>query len=745
MNRIRFCLVPIAFVALLVVNAGIARTEDAPPTAKISKLPFASCYEPIELKLTPKPVNYPRALDDNLLAPFEAQLAFAGTSKSDPLLHHNGFIVTNANQSDDLSRFYQNAASHDIPILVTADAVLHLFHVMFDKSLADIEEQLFFKDLKALAENLKCDFDARLASKVTAASKKAEELVATDDTVAALYLATGYLEVVSKLLAGEWLSDRADVSAELEFIQKHGGFENSALFGYPEDYSQYIPRGHYTHSETLKKYFLAMMYMGRLTFLLKGREKPEDDAIVDHRTARIQTLAAALLAERLMNSGDSATYNAIYSTTSFFVGLADDLTPFEYTAALGGAAVKAEAIANDASFRKLQVQLLKLMPPAIYSGTGRLMAIDLKALEGDPSPDLLQKALDKTMGMRFMGQRFVIDSYVMGKMCYPTIGSFTGTGDPFTGKPDRTCSSALDFMSVLGSRAAALASEEGSLTHYRGYADIRNKLAAEIKAMKPEDWRRNLYLATIDAQKALFTTQSFQPFQRLEPWEFRQLQSVLGSWTALRHDTILYAKQPYGLQKGMPLKPPKVPGYVEPEPEFFAKMLSNVRMLRKGLDQLGVLKRLGAGVDYRLRQLDNLASYCLNVCIKQIQGEALTDDEKDYMENIVSVIKSIQGEDPKEFTTVIVADVFTDTNTKTVVEEGTGMLNTMAVVFALPDGSIDVAVGPVYSYYEFKMPMNKRLTDEAWKKMLQTSPPPAPKWNRNFMPLSSGPLPEERF
>ena len=35
-----------------------------------------------------------------------------------------------------------------------------------------------------------------------------------------------------------------------------------------EDYSQYIPRGHYTRSEELKKYFKAMMWYGRLTFRL---------------------------------------------------------------------------------------------------------------------------------------------------------------------------------------------------------------------------------------------------------------------------------------------------------------------------------------------------------------------------------------------------------------------------------------------------------------------------------------------
>jgi len=52
--------------------------------------------------------------------------------------------------------------------------------------------------------------------------------------------------------------------------EPHAAETEWPLFRYAEDFSQYVPRGHYTRSETLKKYFVGMMWFGRMTFLLKG-------------------------------------------------------------------------------------------------------------------------------------------------------------------------------------------------------------------------------------------------------------------------------------------------------------------------------------------------------------------------------------------------------------------------------------------------------------------------------------------
>ena len=41
---------------------------------------------------------------------------------------------------------------------------------------------------------------------------------------------------------------------------------------------------------------------------------------------------------------------------------------------------------------------------------------------------------------------------------------------------------------------------------------------------------------------------------------------------------------------------------------------------------------------------------------------------------------------------------------------------------------IYLAAGPELSYYEFNHPMDDRLTDEAWREILASDPPPRPEW-----------------
>ena len=80
----------------------------------------------------------------------------------------------------------------------------------------------------------------------------------------------------------------------------------------------------------------------------------------------------------------------------------------------------------------------------------------------------------------------------------------------------------------------------------------------------------------------------------------------------------------------------------------------------------------------------------------------------------------------------IIADVHTDLNTKQCVEVGTGNFRTMIAVF-MYKGNLNYAVGPVFSYYNFKQPLKDRLTDEKWRKMIAGNSQPAlPGWTAKF-------------
>lgn len=50
------------------------------------------------------------------------------------------------------------------------------------------------------------------------------------------------------------------------------------------------------------------------------------------------------------------------------------------------------------------------------------------------------------------------------------------------------------------------------------------------------------------------------------------------------------------------------------------------------------------------------------------------------------------------------------------------------------EGKLVLTKGAVFSYYEFTVPIEKRMTDEEWQRMLREGrAPPLPKWCESFI------------
>jgi hypothetical protein len=225
-----------------------------------------------------------------------------------------------------------------------------------------------------------------------------------------------------------------------------------------------------------------------------------------------------------------------------------------------------------------------------------------------------------------------------------------------------------------------------------------------------------------------------------EAWQDKELNTALASWTELRHDTILYVKQSYTMaEMGGMFEPPPVVGYVEPVPEFYARLLALTKMTIQEFRSLipqEELKKLmiEAGLD----RFAEILSKLLDISKKELENIPLNDNEYSFIENFGSISEGLIGTvsggevDPEVLKTVLVADVHTDGNTEKVLEEGVGYIKTAVIAYKLPEGHILIGVGPTFSYYEFKQPMENRLTDEEWREILDSNPPPEPEWNSSF-------------
>ncbi|MBN1917407.1 MAG: DUF3160 domain-containing protein [Verrucomicrobia bacterium] len=738
--------ISVVSLVLCIVGGSAALAAGEPAEAiheqsEALKAAFLRAYTPVELDVKP---NAPQ-----LTLPFDLGAVGNATlvgeqlpsKEAQAMLARNGFVVVSDPGTDLFDVAYTQLKDRDVPIVVTSDSVLHLYHVMFDNTLMQVEESVFYGDLETICRGLaiKCHDRVRLSGRpVNPIESEAEQMN------------VAYFSVASKLLDPDWQPPEyvaGAVDKELALIDAHVGFAVSPLFGYKEDYSQYVPRGHYTQSEKLKRYFKAMMWLGRMTFLLKGNNDAIHDALVDEHTANRQTLAALMIARNL--TADPALYGKwerLYTVTAFFVGFSDDLTVDDY--------VMQDRIAGAVSSTQyldaVRLRLARKRTPLIYGGTGL-------APVAEYTDEEIVKNLAATQGMRFMGQRFVPDSYVMGRLVNLP---YTGDGNagqssrassqqhevlPFTYTmsqigPIRGFPRGLDVMHILGSaRALAILEAEGD-TAYADYATHVTELRTLFDGFDPADWHQNLYWGWLASLRTLLAPsgEGYPSFMQTEAYTDKALHTALASWSQLRHDTILYAKQSYAMVgSAMPPPEPEVKGYVEPLPALYAELIALNAMTQQGLTDLGVMPD---EMQWRFRSTDRLLRRLLAISIKELEGTALDKDDLDLIKNFGTALDGAIGDLKTETKrTTIVADVHTDPNSGLVLEEGTGPIDLMWVVWQTPgrpgsaSGEAIAGAGPVFSHYEFKQPMRDRLTDEKWRERLRESAPGRAPWTKRFL------------
>lgn len=344
--------------------------------------------------------------------------------------------------------------------------------------------------------------------------------------------------------------------------------------------------------------------------------------------------------------------------------------------------------------------------------------------------------------MRLMGQRYIPDSDMFQTLVYPSVLGYQGDQSqslPFYAGSNgagivRCYPRALDVMAVLGSETALTILTEDGDTDFEDYQLRFEELRSEFDQLSVLDWHYNLYYAWLYSLKALLNDLpvGYPNFMRSEAWQKHQLHSALGSWSQLRHDTILYAKQGETLV-GSPVPPPPPPGYLEPQAECLTRLLELSRMTRVGLSDLQVLSTT---VGMRLTKLEAMLTDALDIVAKQLTNQSLNEADYEFIKSLAGRLDVIvRGVDETELKTTLVADVHTHAVEVQVVEEATGKVDLMVVACPAPDGSVFWAAGPVLSYYEFKHSMVHRLTDESWRSLLNSDDcPDRPVWYQELMP-----------
>jgi len=584
------------------------------------------------------------------------------------------------------------------PVFVTTDIAYNAWHLVFDKVLRDLETGQLLPALEELVTGMR----KNAAAQVTELSGTLLE----DDAAAVHDLLTVAAAELGLPVGG--LSERA--AAEKALIDAHSEATESPILGTVTDYSLFTPRGHYTRSEDLTRYFTAMSVLGQHAFRLPGSVQTDATVVADPTGVRLALLASRTLV------GDPQSemwWRRVFEPTAFLVGVSDDYTPFELAAVVAAAGGWADprAVTDDASLAAMAAALRASRPVRI-----------------DP----------ERPSVRLMGTRFVIDSWILDQMVMPNVGT-----------PDqmRVLASPLDLAAAFGSDFALRIQDKAGETAYLDYPEQMAAMRAAVAERPDGAWGSTVYDAWLATVEPMWLPhgKAFPDFMRSKAWQAKAQQTGFGSYAELKHDTILYTKQAVGEYGSVEPELPKVRNWVEPDPVPFARLSAMAGLTREGLidrDLLtGDMRRLLR--DY-IKVVDRLG----RIAADELAGRPVSKKDNEWLRGIGGQFEGfwwrtgdgLYTDEPAiDDDAAIIADIMRGIDlgkgTDEVLEIGTGRIDRIFVIVPDDEGEFHVATGGVYSYYEFPQPSSERLTDEQWWKMLKRGKaPPRPTWQEPLFP-----------
>jgi hypothetical protein len=678
------------------------------------------------------------------------------------IFRNKGFVVSERLGSYSFADVFYRIFNDDLPVFVSADAALHAWHFSFQRLLEESEETQLTQALRDILDGLK----TRLVEQ--------SDAVRNGPLRDSLADADYFVAVARSLLSGQQqatvLGGDQHVSETLTNITKLAYVPDFELWGTNRDvdFSQFKIRGHYERSVGLGRYFQAFMWTAR-TDLRIFWAKSDPQSLRELGTA-------VVLAILLQTSGQSDHWRQLDDLIRLFVGRTDEMTFAQLQPLLNAAGITSlEAVTSVDQLAKLQQDIVQgnlgvqLIPGDVYyAGFG-------------PEQTQLSRSF------AFTGQRFVPDGWALGQVTYDRIiWNEEVPGVTLGLRVIRRYPSALDVAySVLGNRQIGWEIgqrmlDTASRAKFRDglpYAHNLTAVAATIDRLSPDSWEDSIYtrwLAALRMLSAPTTDARFPQAMRTRAWAMRTLNTQLASYTELKHDTVLYAKQPYS--SSFICEYPA--GFVEPVPEFWRQMKELAEAAAAGLERLpatGVIedpRGFGPPIDLAQRKAARVA-FCHNfaqqmatleiLAAKEQQQQPFTDTETGFIKGLMNrqdhpyYGPTFDGWYPglfyKDYGQMGSADsngsnksdpLVTDIHTAPpdgidptggVLHQGTGNVDLMLI--AVDNGPDRMMyAGPVMSHYEFIVPGPSltRMSDSEWQANLSGGRRPSrPEWTRSYL------------
>ena len=648
-------------------------------------------------------VNMTNLLNPSQIKEFDQQLS--------QQLSEDGFAIVPALNAQ-LFQVYEQNDYNEFPNFVTTDLYLQLYHLYIDCMLRELEMYQLFP--------MMVDYSYEMLQEMKKIYQRTEN--GTELERAAAHCVR-FFTIAETLLRGMKYFDPGNdqiIAEEVEKAVKAVDGPSNFMADYKEvtfAYSLFRPRGHYTRNHVLEEYFRGMMWLQSVPFGM------------DHE----DEINAAVMIACVMKDNKSVRdkYEKFDRLITYLMGKPDNLSIQQVIAEVEKAGLPMEELLkNKQAMSKLKRNLENI---------------------GNEQTRIRPK-FEKTSHNKIciMPQRYQPDAEVLQEMV------------DYDNKPTlRATPKGLDFMAAMGVTAA----EKILMEEKTDWKDLGKNLKLMKKRMGEIDWNENIatqWMQTLKIMNDKDKGGKLPYFMQNPEWSKKDLNAALASWAELKHDAILYAKQPMGAECGGGGPPePVVKGYVEPNVAFWKKAIELLNNTEKLLKSQNLLTEKISDATERMREE---AKFLLQLSEKELAGEEASEEEYDQLKYIGATFENISLDllrEPKQILSgwtdvqgvdrkvAIVADVYTanaDNNPdKSILFEAVGDADEIYVVVEI-GGYLYLTRGAVLSYREFIQPIDQpRKTDEEWQKELESNPRKGvPEWmKRIIVPLNKMPEPNE--
>ncbi|MHA7057893.1 DUF3160 domain-containing protein [Aquimarina sp. M1] len=606
------------------------------------------------------------------------------------MLSQNGFAIV-PNSNIQLFHLYEQNDYAEFPNFVTTDMYMQLFHMYFGYILRQIEEEQFIPILSQICESMVEDMQ-EIAN--TTSNESIKEIAKFNHT----YYAIAYTILTNKKIE---VPLGYEEHYENELISIKGAEDSTSKFLEFEEvnfpYSLFKPRGHYTRTETLKRYFSAMMWLQSAPFCLNN----------DLQFKRALVNASVLGDSPNFKKETLQKYKAIMEPINFIIGQPDNVSFLDLVDLIEKEELSIEEISQNTTViesMKDEVKKMAEIKDKIRSGGG---SCEIK--------------------INFIPQRYLSDNDVLQNLV-----------DLKSKVSKRPYPQGLDVMAAFGSASAEnlLLNELKEGEKWSKYPELLSDMQQEMKGL---DWNETLYTKWIQSLLELQKPNDSYPyFMQTTEWDKKNLNASLASWAELKHDSILYAEQPMAAEcgSGEEVPSPYTVGYVEPNVGYWNTVIELIDLTKSVLERN---KLFNSNISRITTGLRENAEFLLSASTKELAGKKLSVQEYGQIEIIGSTFEwltldlvkqkdqyldgwhNVKGADKS---VAVVADIYTangDNNPdKGILHVATGNVNDIYAVVEI-EGYLYITKGAVFGYHEFYLPMGNRLTDEEWQEMLENN------------------------